>query len=334
MRRTFALPAILFLVTASLTAGMWTTELQQYFIHRKPPLRFSGVAAADFSPNRRTIALARNDGRLQLIRLSNLKTNSHFDLGAIAGKPGQTTAALAFSPNRPILAAAYPGANKVILYNTAKQKLIQRIKTHFAPQRLRFSPGGRFLLIGADKYRDRWLHVQNIMRQKAVLAVKNPVVGAVTRDERFFYYTNPAIDNNNLVEFSLLSEQTIRNRPISRFAAGQQLLSLHVLRNHKLLFGYADRAVLVDRALKTMENIIMTGNHPVDCIAARGDERFLLLGNKNGWKICYLPSRVILPAAPLQQQCRAALYPGGSYYLLVKEDGSAAIHPLPAFTRK
>lgn len=323
----------LFLCTVAY-ANTWTTDLQQYFVRRKPPMLFQGIKAGAFSPDRRTIALALQDGRLQMLRLSDLATNSSFDLGAIAGQASRPIGALAYSPNRPILAAAFPESRLVILYNTAKQKLIQRIQTGFTPQRLRFSAGGKFLLVGPDQGKDKWQMVYNVMRHKTVLAVRNPVVGAISRDERFLYYTNPEMDSNNLVEFSLQTEQTVRNRPISRFAAGSKISSLRILRNHKMLLGYRDRVVLIGREMQTIHAIIMTGDHAVDCIEARGDERFLLLGNAAGWKICYIPSKVLLPSTPLQQPCRAKLYPGGGYFLLITATGSGEIHPLPQFSNR
>ncbi|MCK4906448.1 MAG: hypothetical protein KAR07_11585 [Spirochaetes bacterium] len=302
------------LLTASFTDNrLWKTSIGQWFLKNKTWVT-DGINAS-FSVNGLFVAVCRTNQTLEIVRLSDQKKVKIFDFSMMDMKKYSYPEVVSFSPNKLYFAVAFNSRRQVIILDRNKEKVIHRISLKFEPRYLRFSPRGRFLMIGKEQDADTYLAIYDLYNKRFFYNRNIPIIGDFTRSDRYFYLYKFAATGGRVICLNAFTRRVVRRIPMGKISGLGRLLSIRVLRSHRIALGFSNALYIAKRFLTGIDRTYFPGNINIRYIRPSHDSRLLIIGNNSRKSILNLYLNKTININPKEQTGNLSFYPAGNFLL-------------------
>jgi len=325
------------LLTITLTAlsgysipmrSSWKTPLNSYFSHKRKLWIVPHAIDGAFSPDGKKAALALQDGTTTLFRLRDQKKLAVFDCRLVQGGDFSTPICLAFSPDGSRLAIGFKRCPIVLIVNIEKQKLYNKIKLPFQPQRLRFSPLGRYLLTSDNKKRAGWRMIYSFYRKKRIFFASRPLPCTFSRNDRYFFIAKPVKKEWRISIMESGTSRQIKLKTIPSMGIFRPPLTLRSLRDHRIFIGFQGLFSLGNRFLTGITSSKRTIGHDNGWILPLSGTGMLISGGSGLWKIIRLDNgKSALLNLPAGSHCLDTYPKGYAVLFHLSRDNSIRIKP-------
>jgi hypothetical protein len=311
-------------------APVWATELDSFFHKPGRDWLVTGASGSAFAADGKQVVVSRTNGSVEFFSLADLASRGIFDFSLAEGGELGAPGAISLSPDDSRFAVAFPAARRVLVVDRAKQRILGRIKLGFIPRSMRFSPRGRYLVIGGEPNEDRARAVYDLYHERFFLESGSPFVGDFSRDDRYFHlYEENGSGEGFLRWTDAVTRETLYRIPLARLGAAGGLLSLRSLPDNRIALGFAHGLVLADRNLERAVFSWFPARGPaIRSILTTLDRRHLIVGEGRRRVVVRLHDREAVTVNLPEGADSLAVYPAGNY-LLWHDGRGARIQPLP-----
>ena len=274
--------------TALPGSGRWRTPLDSWFLKQRKPWTVAGGVDGAFTPDGKKAAIALENGTVTLFRLRDKKKLAVFDCSLVQNGNFRKPICLTFSPDGSRLAIGFKGERTVLLVNISLQKLYRRIPLPFPPERLRFSPLGRYLMASDTSTRSGWRHVYSFFKKKPVYRAARALPCTFSRNDRYFFVAEPIRREWRISMIESGSGKRVRLQTIPAMGVMRPPLILRSLRDHRILIGFQGMFSIGTRFLTRITGSRRTPGHDNGWLLPMSGTDLIISGGSGIWKIIRL----------------------------------------------